>query len=108
MKTIIENKRWLVLIVLVAFFGADIFAQQVNVNQALSTVNQQVRGMFTMAANVMMAVGAIGALVGTIIVFSKWMKGDQGITSYVSNWMYALVFIGIAGIIIRALTGVQG
>jgi len=88
-------------------FTAFVVNAQSNPNSAISNVNQQVRGIFGSAANLLLGIAALVAIVGAIHVFSKWSQGDPNTTKVASNWIAALIFIALAAIIIRAMTGVQ-
>jgi len=97
---------FLIGIVLSAFKTVTVFAQGGGGAAGLESANQQIRGFYEPASNLILAVGAIVGLIGGVRCYIKWNTGDQDVMKSVMGWGGACVFLVIVGVVIKAFFSV--
>ncbi len=73
-----------------------------KINKGLQEATEQVQGVFNTACNLLYAVCAIMAIIGSFHVYSKWTSGDPDVTKAVAGWAGGLIFVGVAIAVIKA------
>lgn len=73
-----------------------------KINKGLQEATKEVKEVFETACNLLYAVCAIMAIIGTFHVYSKWTSGDPDTTKAVAGWAGGLIFIAVAIAVIRA------
>lgn len=110
-QTHIRAKQFLVRCFLVVFLsaaGVSLYAQSggtADAKAGLNKVNTEVRGLFSVASTVCLAVGGLIGLIGGIIVFQKWQQGDPQTTKFIAGWIGSTVFLVLTGTILKAVFG---
>jgi hypothetical protein len=75
--------------------GLDEFQQAQN----------QLHSSFFSAINFAFALATILGIIGGIRIYHNWQMGEREMTSEVSAWFFAALFMVLAGIFLRAVFG---
>lgn len=74
-----------------------------KINQGLEEATKEVKGVFNTACDLLYAVCAIMAIIGSFHVYSKWTSGDPDVTKAVAGWAGGLIFVVVAIGVIKAV-----
>lgn len=74
-----------------------------KINQGLEEATKEVKGVFNTACDLLYAVCAIMAIIGSFHVYSKWTSGDPDVTKAVAGWAGGLIFVAVAIGVIKAV-----
>lgn len=55
--------------------------------------------------NIIMIIGGIVGLVGSIRVFTKWQNGDQDVTKSLMAWLGSCIFLVVGAVVVKAFFG---
>lgn len=86
-------------------FSFCAWAQNSNASSAITTATNEVKKVYSVGVNLMLAVGAICGLVGAISVFQKWQQGDPQTTKHAAGWFGACIFLVLVGTILKTMFG---
>lgn len=84
--------------------SASVIAQ--DASAGLNEANTQIRGYYTIAVDLVYALGAIIGLVGAVKVYQKWISGDGDTGKVASAWFGGCVFLVLVATIIKSFFGV--
>ena len=74
-----------------------------KINKGLEKATGEIQGVFNTACDLLYAVCAIMAIIGSFHVYSKWTSGDPDVTKAVAGWAGGLIFVGVAIAVIKAV-----
>ena len=72
-----------------------------GLTQAESTLGNYVDPV----CNIIMIIGGIVGLVGSIRVFTKWQNGDQDVTKSLMAWLGSCIFLVVGAIVVKTFFG---
>jgi uncharacterized membrane protein YidH (DUF202 family) len=81
-----------------------VFLFQPGLNEFQEAQNQ-LHSSFFSALNCALVLAAILGIIGGIHIYHNWQMGEREITSEVSAWFFAALFMVLAGIFLRAVFG---
>jgi uncharacterized membrane protein YidH (DUF202 family) len=81
-----------------------VFLFQPGLNEFQEAQNQ-LHSSFFSALNCALVLAAILGIIGGIRIYHNWQMGEREITSEVSVWFFAALFMVLAGIFLRAVFG---
>ncbi|MDR0606510.1 MAG: DUF4134 domain-containing protein [Bacteroidales bacterium] len=88
------------------FVPEQTHAQSTGISKAktaLNTVAGDISGLYDTVSKVLFAIAALIALVGGIIVYSKWTHGDPNAAKLVAAWLGSILFFVASGVLVRAM-----
>lgn len=75
-------------------------------NQGISQANTMIRGYFDTGTQLLMAIGAVLALIGAVKVFRVWNNDDRGQAYHAAAaWFGSCIFLVLVATIIRSFFG---
>ena len=75
-------------------------------NQGISQANTMIRGYFDSGTQLLLAIGAVLALIGAVKVFRVWNNDDRGQAYHVAAaWFGSCIFLVLVATIIRSFFG---
>ena len=74
---------------------------------AITTANSEISNVFSVLADLMLAVGGIVGVVGAIRIYIKWNNGDQDVTKAIVGWGGACLFLLLSGGVISAVFNIR-
>lgn len=105
-----RNKRMQVILAIGAGYGMlnELIAQNPGAGlTGLSTAEQNLRDYVDPVCSIVMVIGGLVGLVGSIRVFSKWQNGDQDVTKSLMAWLGSCVFLVVGALVVKAFFGVN-
>lgn len=106
----VQNKRMQAVLAVGAItsFVTNAMAQDPGAGlSGLTTAEGHLTSYVDPVCNIIMILGGIVGLVGSIRVFTKWQNGDQDVTKSLMAWLGSCIFLVVGAIVVKAFFGLS-